>query len=155
MPDILTLLSCFIFDLNNTSIKQMACVIQGMLTTSGRVTMLAISRWTGKGGTYRTVQRFFHRPKNWPTLIWVFFHTHCFSSPETYAFAGDEVVTSKSGAQTYGVDWFFSSLANRRVKGLAFLALSLVGLNQRQSLALNVVIILKTNLKTQEQDQLN
>lgn len=138
MPDILTLLSCFIFDLNNTSIKQMACVIQGILTMSGRVTMLGISRWTGKGGSYRTVQRFFHSPKNWPTLMWVFFHTHCFSSQETYAIAGDEVVTTKSGDKTYGVDWFFSSLANRPVKGLAFFALSLVGLNQRQSFPLRI-----------------
>ena len=143
MPDILTLLSCFIFDLNNTSIKQMACVIQGMLTMSGRVTMLGISRWTGKGGSYRTVQRFFHSPKNWPTLMWVFFHTHCFSPQETYAIAGDEVVTTKSGHKTYGVDWFFSSLTNRPVKGLAFFALSLVGLNQKRSFPLRIEQVLR------------
>jgi putative transposase len=143
MPDILTLLSCFIFDLNNTSIKQMACVIQGILTISGRVTMLGISRWTGKGGSYRTVQRFFHSPKNWPTLMWVFFHTHCLNSQETYAIAGDEVVTTKSGHKTYGVDWFFSSLTNRPVKGLAFFALSLVGLNQKQSFPLRIEQVLR------------
>ena len=133
MPDILTLLSCLIFDFDNTSIKQMGCIIQGMLAMSGRVSMRGISRWAGKGGSYRTIQRFFSSPKNWPTLMWVFFHTHCFSAQETYAIAGDEVVTTKSGHKTYGVDWFFSSLANRPVKGLAFFALSLVGLNERQS----------------------
>ncbi len=103
---------------------------------TGRVTMLGISRWAGKGGSYRTIQRFFSSPKNWPTLMWVFFRTHCFCPQEKYALAGDEVVTTKSGHKTYGVDWFFSSLAQRPVKGLAFFALSLVGLEQRQSLYL-------------------
>ena len=149
MPDILTLLSCLIFDLNNTSIKQMGCIIQGILAMSGRVTMLGISRWAGKGGSYRTVQRFFHSPKNWPTLMWVFFHTHCFSTQETYAIAGDEVVTTKSGQKTYGVDWFFSSLANRPVKGLAFFALSLVGLDQRQSYPLRIEQVLRAKSETQ------
>jgi putative transposase len=109
-----------------------------MLAMSGRVTMLGISRWAGKGGSYRTIQRFFYSPKNWPTLLWVFFRTHCFCHKESYAIAGDEVVTTKSGDKTYGVDWFFSSLAERPVKGLAFFALSLVGLEPRQSYPLRI-----------------
>ena len=148
MPDILTLLSCLIFDFDNTSIKQMGCIIQGMLAMSGRVSMRGISRWAGKGGSYRTIQRFFSSPKNWPTLMWVFFHTHCFSAQETYAIAGDEVVTTKSGHKTYGVDWFFSSLANRPVKGLAFFALSLVGLNERQSYPLRIEQVLRPKSET-------
>ena len=148
MPDILTLLSCLIFDLNDTSIKQMGCIIQGILAMSGRVTMLGISRWAGKGGSYRTIQRFFSSPKNWPTLMWVFFHTHCFSSQETYAIAGDEVVTTKSGHKTYGVDWFFSSLTDRPVKGLAFFALSLVGLDERQSYPLRIEQVLRPKSET-------
>ena len=70
--------------------------------------------------------------------MWVFFRTHCFCPKEKYAIAGDEVVTTKSGHKTYGVDWFFSSLAQRPVKGLAFFALSLVGLEQRQSYPLRI-----------------
>ena len=138
MPEILTLLSCLTFDLNSTSLKHLGGIIQAMLAMSGRVTMLGISRWAGKGGSYRTIQRFFYSPKNWPTLLWVFFRTHCFCHKETYAIAGDEVVTTKSGDKTYGVDWFFSSLAERPVKGLAFFALSLVGLEQRQSYPLRI-----------------
>ena len=138
MPEILTLLSCLTFDLNSTSLKHLSCIIQAMLAMSGRVTMLGISRWVGKGGSYRTIQRFFYSPKNWPTLLWVFFRTHCFCHKETYAIAGDEVVTTKSGDKTYGVDWFFSSLAERPIKGLAFFALSLVGLEQRQSYPLRI-----------------
>lgn len=143
MPEILTLLSCLTFELNNTSLKHLGCIIQAMLAMSGRVTMLGISRWAGKGGSYRTIQRFFYSPKNWPTLLWVFFRTHCFCHKETYAIAGDEVVTTKSGDKTYGVDWFFSSLAERPIKGLAFFALSLVGLEQRQSYPLRIEQVMR------------
>ena len=143
MPEILTLLSCLTFELNNTSLKHLGCIIQAMLAMSGRVTMLGISRWAGKGGSYRTIQRFFYSPKNWPTLLWVFFRTHCFCHKETYAIAGDEVVTTKSGDKTYGVDWFFSSLAERPIKGLAFFVLSLVGLEQRQSYPLRIEQVLR------------
>ena len=75
--------------------------------------------------------------------MWVFFRTHCFCPQEKYALAGDEVVTTKSGNQTYGVDWFFSSLAQRPVKGLAFFALSLVGLEQRQSYPLRIEQVIR------------
>ncbi len=143
MPDILALLTCLTFQIDDTSWKQLGCIIQGMFAMSGRVTMLGISRWTGKGGSYRTIQRFCHRPKNWPTLMWVFFRTHCFRIEESYAIAGDEVVTTKSGKHTYGVDWFFSSLTNSPVKGLAFFALSLVGLEKKESYPLRIEQIIK------------
>ncbi len=148
MPEILTLLSCLTFDLNSISMKHLGCIIQAMLAMSGRVTMLGISRWAGKGGSYRTMQRFFYSPQNWPTLMWVFFRTHCFCPQEKYAIAGDEVVTTKSGHKTYGVDWFFSSLAQRPVKGLAFFALSLVGRSQRQSYPLRIEQVIKPETKT-------
>jgi putative transposase len=111
---------------------------------SGRVTMLGISRWAGKGGSYRTIQRFFYSPINWPTLLWVFFHSHCYSAQHSYAIAGDEVVTSKSGKHTYGVDWFFSSLSDRPIRGLAFFALSLVGLEERHSFPLRIEQVLRS-----------
>jgi len=40
---------------------------------TGRVTMLGISRWAGKGGSYRTVQRVFSTVMPWAILFWVFF----------------------------------------------------------------------------------
>ncbi len=48
-----------------------------------------------------------------------------------------------AGHKTYGVDWFFSSLAQRPVKGLAFFALSLVGLEQRQSYPLRLEQVIR------------
>lgn len=145
MPNILALLTCLTFHIDNTTLKQLACIIQAMFAMTGRVTMLGISRWAGKGGSYRTIQRFCYYPKNWPTLMWVFFRTHCFRSQESYAIAGDEVVTTKSGKHTYGVDWFFSSLTNAPVRGLAFFALSIVGLEKRQSYPLRIEQIIKSS----------
>lgn len=145
MPNILALLTCLTFDMDDTSLRQLACIIQAMFAMTGRVTMLGISRWAGKGGSYRTIQRFCYRPKNWSTLMWVFFRTHCFRPSESYAIAGDEVVTTKSGKHTYGVDWFFSSLTNAPVKGLAFFALSIVGLEKRESYPLRIEQIIKSS----------
>ncbi len=53
------------------------------------------------------------------------------------------MITTKSGHKTYGVDWFFSSLAQRPVQGLAFFALSLVGLEQRQSYPLRLEQVIR------------
>jgi len=38
--------------------RRLSRIAQAMLSMSGRVTMLGLSRWAGKGGSYRTVQRF-------------------------------------------------------------------------------------------------
>ena len=56
--DILTLLTCCSTLTTSTSLSQLAIIAQAILTMTGRVTMLGISRWAEKGGSYRTVQRF-------------------------------------------------------------------------------------------------
>ena len=68
MLDILSLLQCLILELETTTLKRMSIVITALLGMSGRVTMKGISRWAGKGGSYRTIQRFFNTVLPWPTL---------------------------------------------------------------------------------------
>jgi putative transposase len=46
---------------------------------------------------------------------------------------GDEVVVTKSGKKTYGLDRFFSSLYGTTVPGLCFLSLSLMSVKRRTS----------------------
>ncbi len=101
--------------------RQFNQIILAMLSMSGRVTMLGISRWAGVGGSYRTMLRFFHTVIPWATLFWLFFRKHLFRANEICLLAGDEVVISKSGKQTYGLDRFFSSLASKPILGLFFL----------------------------------
>ena len=110
MPHILSLLQCLLPQINGTTMRQFNQIIIAMLAMSGRVTMLGISRWTGGGGSYRTILRFFHTVIPWATLFWLFFRKHLFRATEVYLLAGDEVVVSKSGKKTYGLDKFFSSL---------------------------------------------
>ncbi len=63
MPEILTLLTCLTFELNNTSLKHLGCIIQAMLAMSGRVTMLGISRWGEKEGAIEPFRDFSPAPR--------------------------------------------------------------------------------------------
>ncbi|WP_301280987.1 transposase [Nostoc sp. PCC 7107] len=78
MPDILSLLQCLLPQINATTMRQFNQIIQAMLGMSGRVTMLGISRWTGVGGSYRTILRFFGTLIPWARLFWLFFRQYLF-----------------------------------------------------------------------------
>lgn len=122
-----------------------------MLAMNGRVTMLGISRWAGKGGSYRTMYRFFHTVIPWATLFWLFFRKHLFSANEVYLLAGDEVVITKAGKQTYGLDRFFSSLYSKPVSGLSFFTLSLVSVEQRGSFPIRIEQVIKSEAEKSQQ----
>jgi hypothetical protein len=115
-----------------------------MLVMTGRVTMLGLSRWTGKGGSYRTVQRFFATVLPWATLFWVFFRQHVYRPGDVYLLVGDEVVTTKAGKHTHGLDRFFASLYGTPVPGLAFFTLSLVSTQQRHSFPVRVEQVVRS-----------
>jgi putative transposase len=145
MINILALLQCLSPCLEPTTVRQMSRVIPAMLAMTGRVTMLGISRWTEKGGSYRTVQRFFHTVIPWATVFWLFFHHHLYRSEDVYILAGDECVVTKSGKQTHGLDRFFSSLYGKVVPSLEFFALSLVSLSERRSYPVMVEQVVRTD----------
>ena len=127
--------------------RQLNQIILAMLAMSGRATMLGISRWTGTGGSYRTILRFFHTVIPWATLFWLFFRKHLFRTNEVYLLAGDEVVISKSGKKTYGLDRFFSSLVSKPILGLSFFTLSLVSVERRHSFPIQIEQVIKSNLE--------
>jgi putative transposase len=108
-------------------------IAQAMLTMTGRVTMLGLSRWAGKGGSYRTIQRFFNTTVNWSLLQWVLIRTHLWKPGEVMVAAGDDVIVTKSGKCTHGLDRFFSSIYSKVVPGLGFLSLSLISVKRRVS----------------------
>jgi putative transposase len=116
-----------------TTIRQFSCITLALLALTGRVTMLGISRWTGDGASYRTIQRFFATVLPWATLFWLFFGSHLFDPDDVYLLAGDETVVSKAGKHTPGLDRFFASLYGKPIPGLAFFALSLISTKQRRS----------------------
>jgi hypothetical protein len=60
MNDILALLQPIQNSVSKTTIRQLSRLIPAMIAITGRITMLGLSRWTVKGGSYRTIQRFFN-----------------------------------------------------------------------------------------------
>jgi putative transposase len=133
MPDIMVLFACLSQCLEPTPLRQLGRVIEAMLAMSGRVTMRGLSRWSSKGGSYRTIQRFFNTSLNWCHLNWLLIRHHVLDADDVVLMSGDHVVVTKSGKMTYGLDRFFSSLYGKTVPGLCFLSLSLLSVKRRTS----------------------
>ena len=133
MPDIIIVLQCLSQCLDKTTLRQLSYIVPAMLAMTGRVTMLGISRWTEKGGSYRTIQRFFNSPIMWAKVNWFFIRHHLLDRQDTVLIGGDESVVTKSGKKTYGLDRFFSSLYGKRVPGLSFFSLSLISVKEGTS----------------------
>ena len=133
MPDIIAAFHCLSQCLDKTTLRQLGYIVAAMLAMTGRVTMLGISRWTEKGGSYRTIQRFFYSSIGWAKVNWIFIRHHLLDRQDTILLGGDESVATKSGKKSYGLDRFFSSLYGKPVPGLSFFSLSLISVKQRKS----------------------
>jgi putative transposase len=127
-----------------TTIRQLARIVPALLAMTGRVTMLGISRWSGEGASYRTVQRFFATVLPWASVFWLFFRFHLFESDDVYLLAGDETIVTKAGKHTPGLDRFFASLYGKPVPGLAFFALALISIKQRRSFPIALEQVVRT-----------
>lgn len=133
MPEIIIVLQCLSQCLNKTSLRQLNRIVPAMLAMTGRVTMLGLSRWTEKGGSYRTIQRFYNTTISWMKVNWFFIRHHLLIRADTILIGGDETVVTKSGQKSYGLDRFFSSLYGKPVPGLSFFSLSLISVKERTS----------------------
>jgi len=142
--NILALLQCIQPAISTTNVKRISRIIIAMIAMTGRVTMLGLSRWTGKGGSYRTIQRFFNTIIPWPQVFKLFFERHLNEADGEYFLAGDECVATKSGKETHGLDHFFSGLQNKVVKGIAIFTLAVVDVNERRSYPLSVEQVIRS-----------
>ena len=133
MPDIMVVLACLSQCVEPTTLGQLGRVIEAMLSISGRVTMRGLSRWSGKGGSYRSIQRLFNTTLSWCQLNWLLMRHHLLDADDVVLMSGDHVVVTKSGKTTYGLDRFFSSLYGKAVSGLCFLSVSLLSVKRRTS----------------------
>jgi putative transposase len=144
MTEILALLQTIAPQLSKTTLRQMSQVIVGMLVASGRITMLGLARWTEKGGSYRTIQRFYSGELPWQAIHWLLVRLQFLKPTSQYFIAGDEVVDSKAGKETYGLDRFFSSIQQRVISGLAFFTFSLVDVEARRSYPLQMTQVVRS-----------
>ena len=153
MTEILALLQNIEPVVSATILQQMSHVIYGMLITNGRISMLEISRWTEVGGSYRTIQRWYHTPLLWLQIQWVFFISQLQKTNHEYIAAGDEVVFGKAGQETYGIGRFFSSLQNRVIPGLSFFTFSVIDVKERQSYPVQTVQMVKVKEENQKKEK--
>ena len=142
--DIVALFHCLQPYVSSTTWRQLSRIALALLVMTGRVTMLGISRWAGKGGSYRTVQRFFSTVIPWAILFWVFFRQHVYCPDDVYLAAGDEVIVTKAGKCTHGLDRFFASLYGKPVPGLAFFTVSLVSVQKRRAFPMRVEQVVRS-----------
>ena len=143
--DIVALFHCLQPYVPSTTWRQLSQIALALLVMTGRVTMLGISRWAGKGGSYRTVQRLFSTVIPWAILFWVFFRQHVYCPDDVYLAAGDEVVVTKAGKNTHGLDRFFASLYGKPVPGLAFFTVSLVSVQKRRAFPMRVEQVVRSD----------
>ena len=90
MSEIVSLLTVFRLHLSVATLRQLCQIVFAVLAMTGNVTMRNISRWTSKGRSYRTIQRFYNTLLPWVTLSWMFFRAHLFDSEDVYLCAGRE-----------------------------------------------------------------
>ena len=102
MPDIMILLACVSQCVEPTPLRQLGRVSEAMLSMSGRVTMRGLSRWSGTGGSSRTIQRFFNTTLNWCHLNWLLIRHHVLDADDVVLMSGDHVVVTKAGKMTSG-----------------------------------------------------
>ena len=138
MSDIVALLHCLTPYLSNTTMRQLKQVVFAVLCIPDRVTMLSMARWTERGGSYRTIQRWYHTPLDWAGILWAIVRIHLLEPEGEYLLAGDEVVISKAGKATHGRGRFYSSLAQRPINSVSFMAVSLIDVQARRSYPLQV-----------------
>ena len=141
MTEITTLFTYLHPLLTSTHYRQLMMISEALLAMTGRITMLNISRWTGKGGSYRTIQRFFMSNIQWDALNWAIVK-RSLSSQGVILAAGDATTVTKSGKKTHGLGRFFSSIYSRAVPGIAFQTLSLIDVTTRFSWPLLIEQIL-------------
>jgi hypothetical protein len=74
----------------------------------------------------------------------LFFKKRFLHSEDEYIAAGDEVVVSKAGKETFGLDRFFAGLQQRVIPGLSFFVFSLVNTREERSYPMRVAQIVKS-----------
>ena len=133
MTQIISILSVLHPLLSKTTTKQLTIITEAIFCMTGRITMLGISRWTRRGGSYRTIQRFFKKKIDWMQVLWLIIETFLIEKDEPIILAGDTTVVTKAGKKTHGLGWFFSSTHNRALYSISFQVLSIISTKSRKS----------------------
>jgi len=123
----------------NANVKILIEIIKSIYSiSSGGITMKNISRWTGKGASYRSIQRFFSSPIDWLRLNLLLFRNLYIQEfdGDRYIVSLDEVVEDKAGKQTHGINWFYSSISGKVIRSISCHVISIIDTVREQSFVL-------------------
>jgi len=126
----------------NGNISILQEMIKGTYSiSSGGITMKNISRWTGTGGSYRSIQRLMLSPINWLCLNLSLFYVWLSDqsivlNEENFILAVDEVVEPKSRNKTDGIGFFYSTIFGKQTRSICRQAISIVDVKNRKSFIL-------------------
>jgi len=148
ITEILTILSS---ELSIVNLGILSEISKGIFRLTGSVTGLNISRYTDKGGSYRNIQRFFASKIDWERLRIILFSKFLYRKEDEYILAADECVEAKSGKSSFGLGYFFSSLAKKVIPSISFAHLSILNVEKKDSYSFSATQILRKNkLKRRE-----
>ena len=143
--NILPFFPCLSKLMSAATLRQLHIIAAGMLCSSGRSTQRGISRWTMKGGSYRTVHRFLHTEMDWDQTLQQFYLTHHHDPTTPNILIADETVISKSGKTTHGIDRFYSSTASKPIPGVAVFTIAIANLDQREAIPTSFEQVIRTD----------
>lgn len=136
-------------ELSNTNLRHFAYIIESILGISTPVTTLSVARMSEI--SYRTVQRFYAlKDINWLVIRLILFKTFIYKENQKYILAADETVEGKAGKSTFGVGYFYSSIAQKVIKSVSFLAISIIDINERKSYLIGCQQIIAAPKTTKE-----
>jgi putative transposase len=144
MPNILSLLRQLQPLLSTATCNQLCAIVMAMLVIPADITQKSIARWADKGTSYRTVHRFFHTNIDWLQVKWLFFLLFLHVKAGIYLLVADETVLEKSGKHTFGIDRFYSSLAEKTIPAVAFFVFALVHVETREAYTLCAEQVIRT-----------
>ena len=120
--EIFTFLACFETLATGTAGRQLALMAQARLSMTGRITMLWLSRWTDKGGSYRTINRFL--PPDWLGRNYSVYQNCATTMQKPLLRAGfstaavaDKQIVREASAEVSEVDELYSFAQDKQERG--------------------------------------
>lgn len=136
MLDILNLTTCLSGLLSSTQIACLKEFITAFYLTTYATTTRSLSRYTGY--SLRSLFRFLSSDYDWTVLRIRIFMYNCYNPNMVWILVADETVEGKSRSRTFGIDWYYSSIAGKTIKSISFFGISLVRVDTGTSFFLGV-----------------
>lgn len=132
MQIITELLSVLQTQFSDTNLRYFSIIVDSILSLSRPVTTLSVARMSPL--SYRTMQRFYAlKDINWLMVNLLLFKTFLYQQDKVYLLAADETVEDKAGKQTYGIGMFYSSIVQKAIRSISFLAMSIIDVEAKKS----------------------